>query len=146
MSNCINNCLSQSESRIFLIMKKYIMKRLSLKWLYYSHYNHVSGTEGGLRLYLDEIVQITCPALSSQAWPVKSQAANTISSIASKLGEWKYLFIQFMVPKLHSYCCYVPQAITFYQKSAPEKARLKNIVYGVLLARRHSDHLVQLNL
>ncbi|XP_031556184.1 proteasome adapter and scaffold protein ECM29-like [Actinia tenebrosa] len=44
------------------------------------------GTEGGLRLYLNEIVEITCPALSSQAWPVRAQAANTITNMTSKLG------------------------------------------------------------
>ncbi|XP_020604939.1 proteasome-associated protein ECM29 homolog [Orbicella faveolata] len=44
------------------------------------------GTEAGIRLYLDEIVSITCPALTSQSWTTKAQAAVTISAIAQKLG------------------------------------------------------------
>ena len=46
----------------------------------------VSGTEAGIRLYLDEIVSITWPALTSQSWTTKAQAAVTISAIAQKLG------------------------------------------------------------
>ena len=46
----------------------------------------VLGTEAGIRLYLDEIVSITCPALTSQSWTTKAQAAVTISAIAKKLG------------------------------------------------------------
>ena len=45
-----------------------------------------SGTEAGIRLYLDEIVSITCPALTSHSWTTKAQAAVTISAIAEKLG------------------------------------------------------------
>ncbi|XP_078353041.1 LOW QUALITY PROTEIN: proteasome adapter and scaffold protein ECM29-like [Oculina patagonica] len=44
------------------------------------------GTESGIRLYLDEIVSITCPALTSQSWTTKAQAAVAISAIAQKLG------------------------------------------------------------
>lgn len=44
------------------------------------------GTEAGIRLYLDEIVSITWPALTSQSWTMKAQAAVTISAIAQKLG------------------------------------------------------------
>lgn len=44
------------------------------------------GTEAGIRLYLDEIVSITCPALTSHSWTTKAQAAVTISAIAQKLG------------------------------------------------------------
>lgn len=46
-----------------------------------------SGTEAGIRLYLDEIVSITCPALTSQAWATRAQAAVTISAVAQKLGK-----------------------------------------------------------
>jgi len=44
------------------------------------------GTEAGIRLYLNEIVSITCPALTSQSWTTKAQAAVTMSAIANKLG------------------------------------------------------------
>ncbi|CAH3027447.1 unnamed protein product [Porites evermanni] len=44
------------------------------------------GTEAGIRLYSDEIVSITCSALTSQSWTTKAQAAVTISAIALKLG------------------------------------------------------------
>ncbi|XP_058950151.2 proteasome adapter and scaffold protein ECM29 isoform X1 [Pocillopora verrucosa] len=44
------------------------------------------GTEAGIRLYLDEIVSITCPALTSQSWATRAQAAVTISAVAQKLG------------------------------------------------------------
>lgn len=47
----------------------------------------LSGTEAGIRLYLDEIVSITCSALTSQSWTTKAQAAVTISAIALKLGK-----------------------------------------------------------
>ena len=47
----------------------------------------VSGTEAGIRLYSDEIVSITCSALTSQSWTTKAQAAVTISAIALKLGK-----------------------------------------------------------
>ncbi|XP_068677297.1 proteasome adapter and scaffold protein ECM29-like isoform X3 [Montipora foliosa] len=44
------------------------------------------GTEAGIRLYLEEIVNITCPALTSQSWTTKAQASVTISTIAEKLA------------------------------------------------------------
>ncbi|XP_044163962.1 proteasome adapter and scaffold protein ECM29-like isoform X2 [Acropora millepora] len=44
------------------------------------------GTEAGIRLYLEEIVSITCNALTSKSWTTKAQAAATISIIAKKLG------------------------------------------------------------
>ncbi|XP_071952576.1 proteasome adapter and scaffold protein ECM29-like [Antedon mediterranea] len=44
------------------------------------------GTEGGIRLYLPELVTITQDALASQSWPRKAQGARAISTIASKLG------------------------------------------------------------
>ena len=54
-----------------------------------AHLLHVLGTEAGIRLYLEEIVSITCPALTSQSWTTKAQAAVTISAIAQKLGTIK---------------------------------------------------------
>lgn len=44
------------------------------------------GTEAGIRLYLGEIVSITCSALTSQSWSTKVQAAVTMSAITKKLG------------------------------------------------------------
>lgn len=37
-------------------------------------------------MYLDEIVSITCPALTSQSWATRAQAAVTISAVAQNLG------------------------------------------------------------
>ena len=55
--------------------------------LQFDHVHLVSGTEAGIRLYSDEIVSITCSALTSQSWTTKAQAAVTISAIALKLGK-----------------------------------------------------------
>ena len=55
--------------------------------LKFDHVHLVSGTEAGIRLYLVEIVSITCSALTSQSWTTKAQAAVTISAIALKLGK-----------------------------------------------------------
>ena len=64
----------------------------------------VSGTEAGIRLYSDEIVSITCSALTSQSWTTKAQAAVTISAIALKLGKIVnlkgLLFLVKAMPKL----------------------------------------------
>ena len=54
---------------------------------YCSILSHLSGTEAGIRLYLEEIVAITCASLTSQSWTTKAQAAVAISAIAQKLGE-----------------------------------------------------------
>jgi len=44
------------------------------------------GTEGGIRLYLPELVSITKEALGSQSWPMKAQAASAMKTMATKLG------------------------------------------------------------
>ena len=44
------------------------------------------GTEGGIRLYLTEIITITKEGLSSQSWPRKAQAARAMATVATKLG------------------------------------------------------------
>ncbi|XP_033636669.1 proteasome adapter and scaffold protein ECM29-like [Asterias rubens] len=44
------------------------------------------GTEGGIKLYLAEIVTQTKEALGSQSWPRKAQAARAMSTVAKKLG------------------------------------------------------------
>ncbi|XP_071476195.1 proteasome adapter and scaffold protein ECM29-like [Diadema antillarum] len=44
------------------------------------------GTEGGIRLYLTEIVTITKECLRLQSWPRKAQAARAMSTVATKLG------------------------------------------------------------
>ena len=45
-----------------------------------------SGTEGGIRLYLTELVEITQTALDSQSWFMKAQGAAAMSKVATKLG------------------------------------------------------------
>ncbi|XP_048584699.1 proteasome adapter and scaffold protein ECM29 isoform X2 [Nematostella vectensis] len=44
------------------------------------------GTDAGLRLYVGEITDICCTALTSQVWLIRAQAAQTVSSLAAKLG------------------------------------------------------------
>ncbi|XP_030852041.1 proteasome adapter and scaffold protein ECM29-like [Strongylocentrotus purpuratus] len=44
------------------------------------------GTEGGIRLYLPEIVTITQEGLASTSWPRKAQAARSMGTVATKLG------------------------------------------------------------
>ncbi|EDO42544.1 predicted protein, partial [Nematostella vectensis] len=44
------------------------------------------GTDAGLRLYVGEITDICCTALASQVWLIRAQAAQTVSSLAAKLG------------------------------------------------------------
>ena len=44
------------------------------------------GTEGGIRLYLKEIVAILEVAIESQQWRVKAQAARAMGTVATKLG------------------------------------------------------------
>ena len=44
------------------------------------------GSEGGIRLFLTEIMELLPNALSSNQWPVKAQAAKAIGTVAKKLG------------------------------------------------------------
>lgn len=44
------------------------------------------GTEGGLRLYLEEIVPLCRAGLDGQSWPVKAQAAAALGRAAAALG------------------------------------------------------------
>ena len=47
----------------------------------------VPGTESGIRLYLSELMEIVCPALEAQSWPIKAQGAAAIATIAEKMGK-----------------------------------------------------------
>jgi len=44
------------------------------------------GSEGGIRLYLAEIMEVLPVALESKQWAVKAQAARAMGTVASKLG------------------------------------------------------------
>ena len=44
------------------------------------------GTEGGIRLYMTELVAISKVALQSQSWPMKAQGAAAMRKMADKLG------------------------------------------------------------
>lgn len=44
------------------------------------------GSEGGIRLYQTEIMDLLPQALCSNQWPVKAQAARAIGTVATKLG------------------------------------------------------------
>lgn len=47
----------------------------------------ITGTEAGLRLYLEEIVSLLGETITSQSWSTKAQAAVAMSSVASTLKE-----------------------------------------------------------
>lgn len=47
----------------------------------------ITGTEAGLRLYLEEIVSLLGETITSQSWSTKAQAAAAMSSVASTLKE-----------------------------------------------------------
>ena len=46
----------------------------------------LTGTEGGIRLYLKEIVELLQETLQSQSWTTKAQAATAMTTVAEKLG------------------------------------------------------------
>jgi proteasome component ECM29 len=48
--------------------------------------DNTPGTEGGVRLYLKEIVSLLSAAAESQSWKTKSQACRGMSVVAAKLG------------------------------------------------------------
>ncbi|XP_065070071.1 proteasome adapter and scaffold protein ECM29-like isoform X2 [Rhopilema esculentum] len=48
--------------------------------------NATPGTQSGIKLYIEEIVEILTLALSSQSWKLKSQAARAIKTMADSLG------------------------------------------------------------
>jgi len=45
------------------------------------------GSEGGIRIYQSEIMELLPQGLGSNQWPVKAQAARAIGTVATKLGE-----------------------------------------------------------
>merc|ERR1719481_197387 len=45
------------------------------------------GSEGGIRIYQAEIMELLPLGLNSNQWPVKAQAARAIGTVATKLGE-----------------------------------------------------------
>ncbi|KAF4804062.1 proteasome-associated protein ECM29 [Turdus rufiventris] len=47
---------------------------------------NVPGTQGGIRLYLQELIYITQKALQSQSWKMKAQGAAAMASIAKQTG------------------------------------------------------------
>ncbi|KAL2293978.1 hypothetical protein Nmel_007686 [Mimus melanotis] len=47
---------------------------------------NVPGTQGGIRLYLQELISITQKALQSQSWKMKAQGAAAMASIAKQTG------------------------------------------------------------
>ncbi|OXB77147.1 UNVERIFIED_CONTAM: hypothetical protein H355_014718 [Colinus virginianus] len=47
---------------------------------------NVPGTQGGIRLYMQELIAITQKALQSQSWKMKAQGAAAMSSIAKQTG------------------------------------------------------------
>ena len=49
-------------------------------------YLSLTGTEGGIKLYLPEIVELLQETLQSQSWTTKAQAAAAMSTVADKLG------------------------------------------------------------
>ncbi|XP_030327060.1 proteasome adapter and scaffold protein ECM29 isoform X6 [Strigops habroptila] len=47
---------------------------------------NVPGTQGGIRLYMQELITITQKALQSQSWKMKAQGAAAMASIAKQTG------------------------------------------------------------
>ncbi|XP_062455207.1 proteasome adapter and scaffold protein ECM29 isoform X4 [Rhea pennata] len=47
---------------------------------------NVPGTQGGIRLYMQELILITQKALQSQSWRMKAQGAAAMASIAKQTG------------------------------------------------------------
>ncbi|NWJ04505.1 ECM29 protein, partial [Crypturellus undulatus] len=47
---------------------------------------NVPGTQGGIRLYMQELIVITQKALQSQSWKMKAQGAAAMASIAKQMG------------------------------------------------------------
>ncbi|KFP77947.1 Proteasome-associated protein ECM29, partial [Acanthisitta chloris] len=47
---------------------------------------NVPGTQGGIRLYMQELIAITQRALQSQSWKMKAQGAAAMASIAKQTG------------------------------------------------------------
>ncbi|NXA53460.1 ECM29 protein, partial [Nothocercus julius] len=47
---------------------------------------NVPGTQGGIRLYMQELIVITQKALQSQSWKMKAQGAAAMASIAKQTG------------------------------------------------------------
>lgn len=45
-----------------------------------------AGTQGGIRLYMQELIAITQKALQSQSWKMKAQGAAAMASIAKQTG------------------------------------------------------------
>ena len=50
------------------------------------YFFYLTGTEGGVRLYLPELTELTQTALQSQSWSMKAQAAAAMNTMATKLG------------------------------------------------------------
>ncbi|XP_068278547.1 proteasome adapter and scaffold protein ECM29 isoform X3 [Nyctibius grandis] len=47
---------------------------------------NVPGTQGGIRLYMQELITVTQKALQSQSWKMKAQGAAAMASIAKQTG------------------------------------------------------------
>lgn len=45
-----------------------------------------AGTQGGIRLYMQELIAITQKALQSQSWKMKAQGAAAMASVAKQTG------------------------------------------------------------
>ncbi len=46
-----------------------------------------SGTEGGLRMFLREIIPLLTTAIESPQWRMKALAARAMATVATKLGD-----------------------------------------------------------
>lgn len=59
------------------------MFEITYNWKHWSDLNMIffTGTEGGIRLYIEELVEITKIGLESNSWPMKAQAASAMETI-----------------------------------------------------------------
>ena len=60
----------------------------------------LEGMQSGIKLYIEEIVEILTLALSSQSWKLKSQAARAIKTIADSLGMEIFFGTNFFMPEM----------------------------------------------
>jgi hypothetical protein len=69
------------------VKKKVTLINSIFKLLFQVWNEGTSGTEGGLRLYLREIIPLLTTAIESPQWRMKALAARAMATVASKLGE-----------------------------------------------------------
>ena len=71
----------------------------------------VPGEEATVRLYLPQLVGVASSALQSQSWPIKSQGAAALATVAEKMGESLSLVICLGIPDSYWVFMYIVPGI-----------------------------------